>query len=116
MNNRRRITGVVTSNKMTKTVVVQITRTYRHPLYKKVVHSSKSVKAHDEIGCQIGDKVQIVESRPLSRDKRWAVESVVKRETRTKDAGVEAAASADVDKTTLTGVEDKPEAEAGAQS
>lgn len=116
MNDRRRITGVVTSNKMTKTVVVQITRTYRHPLYKKVVHSSKSVKAHDEIGCQIGDKVQIVESRPMSREKRWAVETVVKREIRTKDAGVEAAASADVDKTTLTGVVDKPEGEAGAQS
>ena len=52
MNNRRRMTGVVTSNKMTKTVVVEITRTYRHPLYKKVVHSSKRVKAHDELDCQ----------------------------------------------------------------
>ena len=70
MNNRRRMTGVVTSNKMQKTVVVEITRAYRHPLYKKVVHRSKRVKAHDEVGCQIGDKVQIVESRPLSRDKR----------------------------------------------
>lgn len=88
MNNRRRITGVVTSNKMTKTVVVEITRVYRHPLYRKVVHSSKRVKAHDEIGCQIGDQVQIVESRPLSRDKRWAVESVVRREIRTADTGV----------------------------
>jgi small subunit ribosomal protein S17 len=88
MNNRRRITGVVTSNKMTKTVVVEITRVFRHPLYRKVVHSSKRVKAHDEIGCQIGDQVQIVESRPLSRDKRWAVESVVRREIRTADTGV----------------------------
>jgi small subunit ribosomal protein S17 len=88
MNNRRRITGVVTSNKMTKTVVVEITRKFRHPLYRKVVHSSKRVKAHDEIGCQIGDQVQIVESRPLSRDKRWVVESVVKREIRTADTGV----------------------------
>ncbi len=86
--NRRRMTGVVTSNKMTKTVVVEITRKYRHPLYKKVVYSSKRVKAHDEIGCQIGDEVQIVESRPLSREKRWTVESVVKRETRTADQGV----------------------------
>ena len=88
MNNRRRIIGVVTSNKMTKTVVVEIMRVFRHPLYRKVVHSSKRVKAHDDIGCQIGDEVQIVESRPLSRDKRWVVESVVKREIRTADSGV----------------------------
>ena len=88
MNNRRRITGVVTSNKMTKTVVVEITRKYRHPLYKKVVFSSKRVKAHDELNCQIGDHVQIVESAPLSRDKRWVVESVLKRESRTADLGV----------------------------
>ena len=88
MNNRRRITGVVTSNKMTKTVVVEITRVFRHPLYRKVVHSSKRVKAHDEIGCQIGDRVQIVESRPLSRDKRWVVESVIQKEIRTADTGV----------------------------
>ncbi len=88
MNNRRRITGVVTSNKMTKTVVVEITRKFRHPLYKKVVHLSKRVKAHDELGCKIGDQVQIVESRPLSRDKRWVVESILKKETRTADQGV----------------------------
>ena len=88
MNNRRRITGVVTSNKMTKTVVVEITRVFRHPLYRKVVHTSKRVKAHDEIGCQIGDQVQIVESRPMSRDKRWVVESVLKKEIRTADTGV----------------------------
>ena len=88
MNNRRRMTGIVTSNKMTKTVVVEISRKFRHPLYRKVVHSSKRVKAHDEIGCQIGDEVRIVESRPLSREKRWAVESVVKRESRTADQGV----------------------------
>lgn len=88
MNNRRRMTGVVTSNKMTKTVVVEVSRKFRHPLYRKVVHSSKRVKAHDEIGCQIGDEVQIVESRPLSRDKRWVVENIVKKEIRTADTGV----------------------------
>jgi small subunit ribosomal protein S17 len=99
MNNRRRITGVVTSNKMTKTVVVEISRKFRHPLYRKVVHSSKRVKAHDEIGCQIGDRVQIVESRPLSRDKRWVVESIVKKEIRTADTGV---ADLNVDVTTET--------------
>ncbi len=79
MNERRRLAGVVTSNKMMKTVVVEITRTYRHPIYKKVVHASKSVKAHDEIGCEIGDQVQIVETRPLSKEKRWAVESILKK-------------------------------------
>jgi small subunit ribosomal protein S17 len=88
MNNRRRMTGVVTSNKMAKTVVVEISRKFRHPLYRKVVHSSKRVKAHDEIGCQIGDEVQIVESRPISRDKHWVVESIVKKEIRTADTGV----------------------------
>lgn len=89
MNNRRRMTGVVTSNKMQKTVVVEIIQTYRHPLYMKVVHKSNRVKAHDEIGCQIGDEVQIVESRPLSADKRWVVEMIVKHESKTGAAGVE---------------------------
>lgn len=89
MNERRRMTGTVTSNKMTKTVVVEIRRTYRHPLYKKVVHSTHRVKAHDELNCQIGDQVQIVESRPLSRDKRWVVENILKREIKSETAGVE---------------------------
>ena len=97
MNNRRRMTGVVTSNKMTKTVVVEITRTYRHPLYKKVVHSSKRVKAHDELDCQVGDQVQVVASKPISREKHWVVESIVKREVRTEDAGVEVAAAVDLE-------------------
>lgn len=80
MNERRRLMGVVTSNKMMKTVVVEISRTFRHPLYKKVVHTSRRVKAQDELECQIGDEVQIVETRPLSHDKRWAVETIIKRE------------------------------------
>lgn len=79
MNERRRLIGVVKSNKMMKTVVVQIGRTFRHPLYGKVVHIAKRVKAHDELDCQIGDEVRIVESRPLSREKRWVVETVLKR-------------------------------------
>ena len=83
MNERRRLVGVVTSNKMMKTAVVEITRTFRHPLYGKVVHSQKKVMAHDELGCQIGDQVQIVESRPISRDKRWVVEMIIKREDQT---------------------------------
>ncbi len=77
MNDRRRLTGVVTSNKMEKTVVVEISRTFRHQLYKKVVHTRKKVMAHDEKGCQIGDQVLIVESRPLSRRKRWVVEEIL---------------------------------------
>jgi small subunit ribosomal protein S17 len=97
VNNRRRMTGVVTSNKMTKTVVVELSRTYRHPLYKKVVHSSKRVKAHDELDCQIGDQVQIVASKPISREKHWVVESIVKREVRTEDAGIEATAAVELD-------------------
>lgn len=82
MNTRRRIEGVVTSDKMTKTVVVEITRTYMHPLYRKVVHSKKRVKAHDELEAQVGDLVRIVESKPISRTKRWVVESILKRNER----------------------------------
>ena len=81
MNERRRIVGFVTSNKMEKTVVVEIERTFRHRLYKKTVHSRKRMMAHDELGCQIGDQVQIVESRPLSANKRWVVEAILRRST-----------------------------------
>ena len=80
MNNRRRITGVVTSNKMQKTVVVEISRTYRHRLYKKVVHTRKRVMAHDELGCQLGDQVRIVESQPISRHKNWVVEEILRHD------------------------------------
>lgn len=79
MNSRRRLTGFVTSDKMNKTVVVEVTRTYRHPLYKKVVHSKKRLMAHDELGCRTGDEVRIVESRPLSRRKRWVVETILRQ-------------------------------------
>lgn len=85
MNQRRRMTGVVTSNKMMKTVVVEITRTYQHPVYKKVVHAKRRVKAHDEQNCQVGDEVQIVESQPLSRDKKWIVEAVIKRQAHAEE-------------------------------
>ena len=78
MNTRRRLTGFVTSDKMDKTVIVVITRTFRHRLYKKVVQSRKRLMAHDELGCQIGDQVRIVESRPISRNKRWVVEEILR--------------------------------------
>jgi small subunit ribosomal protein S17 len=89
MNKRRRMNGVVTSNKMTKTVVVEVSRTFRHPLYRKVIHSTMRVKAHDELDCHVGDQVQIVESRPISKDKNWVVESITKHEIRTEDTAVE---------------------------
>jgi small subunit ribosomal protein S17 len=89
MNERRRITGTVTSNKMMKTVVVKIERTYRHPLYRKVVHASSKVKAHDELGCMTGDVVVIVESAPISREKAWVVQSIVKRDGKPLDIAEE---------------------------
>lgn len=90
MNTRRRITGVVTSDKMDKTVIVEITRTYRHRLYKKVVSSRKRVMAHDELGCQVGDHVQIVESHPISRHKRWVVEQILRRDIAAGEPELEA--------------------------
>jgi len=89
MNERRRMTGTVTSNKMMKTVVVKVDRTYRHPLYRKVVHASSKVKAHDLLGCHVGDIVVVVESAPISREKKWVVESIVKREGKTLDVAEE---------------------------
>ena len=77
---RRRLIGVVTSDKMDKTVVINVERRYRHPLYKKVVRANKKYMAHDENNdCRVGDRVQIVESRPYSRHKRWAVEEILER-------------------------------------
>lgn len=78
MNNRRRLTGFVLSNKMDKTVVVDVTRTFRHKLYKKVMTDHTKYKAHDELGCQVGDQVRIVESQPISRHKRWVVEEILR--------------------------------------
>jgi small subunit ribosomal protein S17 len=77
---RKRLIGVVTSDKMDKTVVVAVTSKRRHQLYGKVVRHVKKYKAHDETSvCHVGDRVQIIESRPLSKHKRWAVVSVLKR-------------------------------------
>lgn len=79
-NNRRRLQGRVVSNKMDKTVVVAVDRAKPHPLYGKVVRTTKKFLAHDENNdIKEGDVVQIVESRPLSRRKRWAVELVIER-------------------------------------
>jgi small subunit ribosomal protein S17 len=86
MSKRRRITGVVTSNKMDKTVSVKITRRFRHRLYKKVIDRHSVVKAHDELGCEIGDHVQIVESKPISKTKRWVVEEIIRKSVSTQKA------------------------------
>jgi len=71
--------GIVVSNKMQKTVVVNIERRVQHPLYGKVVLRSKKFKAHDEIGCDEGDRVEIMETRPISRDKCWRVTRIVEK-------------------------------------
>ena len=75
---RKRLVGVVTSDKMDKTVVVAVTTTRRHQQYGKVVRRVKKYKAHDESrDCRVGDRVQIIESNPISRHKRWAVVSIL---------------------------------------
>jgi small subunit ribosomal protein S17 len=72
--------GVVVGDKMDKTIVVRVERTVRHPRYGKVLRRSKKYKVHDaENTCRVGDMVRIVESRPLSREKRWALEDIVRR-------------------------------------
>ncbi len=71
-------TGTVVSNRMDKTVSVAIVRSYQHPLYKKVVRSTKKILAHDEQNnCKVGDVIQVIESRPISKRKRWRVQSVI---------------------------------------
>ena len=76
-NNRKRMVGTVVSDKMEKTVVVAIENRKMHPVYHKVVSSTRKVMAHDETGAGIGALVQIVQSRPLSKRKRWVVEAVL---------------------------------------
>jgi len=77
---RKTLEGVVTSNAMDKTVVVVVVTTKRHRLYGKVMRTRKKYKAHDEENtCQVGDQVRIVESRPLSKEKRWVVGEILKR-------------------------------------
>lgn len=76
----RVMTGTVVSDKMEKTVVVKVTRLVPHPVYKRIIKRSKRYKAHDEQNrCALGDTIRIVESRPLSRDKRWRVLEVVEK-------------------------------------
>ncbi len=76
---RKHMVGVVVGDKMDKTVMVEIARTTRHRLYGKVMRRTKKYMAHDEDNaCRVGDRVEIIESRPLSRRKRWAVKQIVR--------------------------------------
>ncbi|MEG0918638.1 MAG: 30S ribosomal protein S17 [Anaerovoracaceae bacterium] len=79
-NRRKARVGMVVSNKMDKTITVAIEDFVRHSLYGKAVKTTKKVKAHDENNeCNIGDKVRIMETRPLSKDKRWRLVEVVEK-------------------------------------
>jgi len=78
--NRKTLVGTVVSNKMEKTIVVRIERRKLHSLYKKYITRSKKIKAHDEGNlCQIGDLVKVIESRPLSKEKRWRLLEILEK-------------------------------------
>ncbi|MGD8834570.1 MAG: 30S ribosomal protein S17 [Desulfobacteraceae bacterium] len=77
---KRQVTGIIVSNKMDRTVVVQSERLVKHPLYKKYIRRRNKFLAHDQDNaCQIGDRVEISESRPLSKTKRWRVIRVIEK-------------------------------------
>lgn len=121
-NKRRRLTGVVTRTNMPKTIMVEVARDYRHPLYEKVVRSTKKYLVHDEIGCRAGDEVVIVESKPISKRKRFVVQEVIakvsdaevkaEREEIVFEAAEVLEPQAAAEGETEAAVEDEPEAEA----
>lgn len=79
-NLRKSRVGVVVSDKMDKTIVVAIEHRVKHPLYKKTVKHTKKFKAHDELNeARVGDKVEIAETRPLSKDKCWRLVSIIEK-------------------------------------
>ena len=79
-NLRKTRVGRVVSDKMDKTVVVAIVDNVKHPLYKKIVKRTVRLKAHDEKNeCRVGDRVEVMETRPLSKDKRWRVTTIIER-------------------------------------
>ncbi len=79
-NLRKVMIGTVTSNKMDKTIVVSVETSVKHPIYGKIVKKTYKLKAHDEENqCQIGDRVKVMETRPLSKDKRWRLVEVVEK-------------------------------------
>ena len=79
-SDRKTRIGVVTSDKMDKTIIVTIKTKKKHPLYGKTVNKSSKLKAHDENNeCGVGDKVKVMETRPLSKDKRWRLVEIVEK-------------------------------------
>lgn len=79
-NLRKTRTGIVVSDKMDKTIVVAIRERVKHPLYGKIVNRTKKFKVHDETNqCGVGDKVRVMETRPLSKDKHWRVIEIVEK-------------------------------------
>jgi len=79
-NLRKTRTGLVVSDKMDKTIVVTIEDNVRHPLYKKIIKRTVKLKAHDEKNeCRVGDRVSIMETRPLSKDKRWRLVEIIEK-------------------------------------
>ena len=79
-NLRKTRTGMLVSDKMDKTIVVAIEDNVRHPLYKKIVKRTVRLKAHDENNeCRVGDRVTVMETRPLSKDKRWRLAAIVEK-------------------------------------
>ncbi len=79
-NLRKTRVGIVTSDKMDKTVVVSVKDKIQHPLYKKIINNTIKLKAHDENNtCNIGDRVLIMETRPLSKDKNWRVVEIIEK-------------------------------------
>ncbi len=79
-NLRKTRVGLVTSDKMDKTIVVSVTDNVKHPLYGKIVKRTYKLKAHDEENqCKIGDRVRVMETRPLSKDKRWRLVDIIER-------------------------------------
>ena len=79
-NLRKTRVGLVTSDKMDKTIVVSVTDNVKHPLYNKIVKRTYKLKAHDENSeCRIGDRVKVMETRPLSKDKRWRLVEIVEK-------------------------------------
>ena len=79
-NLRKTRVGLVTSDKMDKTIVVSVTDNVKHPLYNKIVKRTYKLKAHDENNeCRIGDRVTVMETRPLSKDKRWRLVEIVEK-------------------------------------
>ena len=79
-NLRKTRVGIVTSDKMDKTVVVSVKDKIQHPLYKKIINNTIKLKAHDENNtCGIGDRVLVMETRPMSKDKRWRVVEIIEK-------------------------------------